>query len=950
MSKSYFLAAMMLGLPLAALGDIRCNKVYAEYSALEELCSYQEGLAAFKIRHQWGFVDAAGKVVVEPIYDEVSDFASGLAAVSVDKKWGFIDKSGALRIPMQYEWVDPFSEGLSAVHLDDTYGYIDPDNRLVIPAIYKRAGPFKHGVAVVENEAGLQLMIDKAGKVIKSFGSDVSLDMWRAYFGHYVATVKYPRFLVNADGRRVALPPEAGSDPTYGDGVLVVSRVVNRESLDGVMAMDGKWLVEPRFANIHAYSDGLAVATIESKSEMRERTHGLIDKRGEFVVPPIYPRLERKKSGVYLGYHQAPDSRTDVFDAAGKPLFSAKSDLYENLSQGGWTVFSSGGEGGDGSWVISPRGTAQHIAIASPEVSQVGEYLLLSKKNEGKEGESEDEGETFFLMGPQGIVLSSKDPGVKGKFDWAWMISAKGEQAQARPELLPLAMLVKGYRQMAIFTRDHKLITQDDWEYESALLDYRYNSSDQALEGPFVIKAGEAWGAIDGKGQWVVQPGFSRLTPFRNGLAFAVREGEEVMVDNAGRVIAFPPGRGYRRIAPFLIAGVDEAGVAAIYRIRDGQSDKLALPPGVSLGERFEQGLITARVDEKWGLLDIRDGRWALAPVYPGEPEPLRQEGGKLIGWKTAIQVEHEKNTVTRHGLVSPQGQELVKPLFAGIDVDYEHGPLLRTGKDGHSGGMLDASGKEILANIHESIRYTDHGWYLARRGEQRGVVNTRGEWTVQPGPYWFNQLDTRPYGREETGDDKLWHVHVDGTTSTRDKPQPMADDRPAYWWSAVEGPYGEEQTVFYGFDWKARLRLPGESRDGFANDWVVLKTGEKKRGFPTALANSAGKIVGPLPYDQINPFSDGLFLVRQGAEEARQGRRYGFIDTQGKVAIPLKFEAADDFSEDRAIVLSRGNLGAIDKSGKLILHSAWRCGEHPVLLDGKEKIIWPKDEKAVCQ
>lgn len=957
MTKPCLLAALLFCLSLTALGEVRCNNFHAEYSALEKLCPYQEGLAAFKIRHKWGFVDAAGQVVVEPAYDEVNEFSSGLAAVAVDEKWGFIDKSGTLRIPLQYAWVEHFSEGLAAAEVNGKHGYINADNQLIIPAIYTHARPFMNGVAEVGDESGRSLLIDKTGNVVKSFDDDISLEGWHQPFGRYVATVKYRPFLINADGRRLELPLESGDATSYGDGLLTVSKIVGGTALHGVMDLNGVWLVEPRFAAIQPYSSGLAIATTETNSETGERTFGLIDKRGEFVVPAIYYRLDRGEQGQLLAYRKSPESQTDVFNAAGKLLFSFKCEVYQSPTKGSWAVFP-GCDGEGETWVITPQGRPERLAITAPEISQAGDYLLLSKENEPKDGESGDPYNTFFILAPQGKVLSSEDQAIKGKYDWVWLVSSGGELARATPQLLPAAILVKGYREIAILSRDHKIVSHEDWKYESELLDYRYNSSKKALEGPFVVNTENAWGAVDGQGQWVIPPGFMSLTSFRHGLAFGTRDGEDVIVDNDGRIIPFPPGRGYRRIAPFFIAGFDdsESQNAVIYRISDGKLEKVGLPPGVTLGDHAEQWLASARTDENWGLLDIRCGQWALAPIYPAEPEPLHQES-HLIGWKTAVQVKLEKTSSTRHGLVSPLGQELVKPLLESISEDHQKGPLLRTKNINRHEGLIDASGKEILGNMHDSITYADHGWYLARRAEQKGLLNTRGEWSVLPGPYWFYQLEKRPYSREVTNDDKTVHVHVDGAISTREKPQAMVDDRMAYWWSVVEGTYGDNETVFYGFDWRERLRLPGEIKEGFADDWVVLEGRKNKQGHTLALANSSGNLVGPLPYERIESLSNGLFLVsksipikqKKGVNESGERRVSGYINSQGKVVIPLRFEAADSFSEDRAIVLSRGNLGVIDKSGKLILHSAWRCGKYPVLLDGKEKIIWPKNETKVC-
>jgi hypothetical protein len=41
-----------------------------------------------------GYIDKAGKVVIEPRFDVVGEFSEGLAVVSIGGKWGYIDKTG----------------------------------------------------------------------------------------------------------------------------------------------------------------------------------------------------------------------------------------------------------------------------------------------------------------------------------------------------------------------------------------------------------------------------------------------------------------------------------------------------------------------------------------------------------------------------------------------------------------------------------------------------------------------------------------------------------------------------------------------------------------------------------------------------------------------------------------------------------------------------------------
>ncbi len=152
---------------------------------LTDMGTFHEGMARIAVlknpedrRSNWvkGFMDDAGKIVVKPIYDEVSDFQEGLAAVKKNDEWGYIDKTGAVVIDRQFTAAYPFSEGLAAVNtsatknpmFEGTFGFIDKTGKLIIPAIIYGAQKFHEGLAAVRFRATPNTYgyIDKTGQVI----------------------------------------------------------------------------------------------------------------------------------------------------------------------------------------------------------------------------------------------------------------------------------------------------------------------------------------------------------------------------------------------------------------------------------------------------------------------------------------------------------------------------------------------------------------------------------------------------------------------------------------------------------------------------------------------------------------------------------------------------------------------------------------------------------------
>ncbi len=65
--------------------------------------NFSEGLVAVKLGEQWGYIDATGKMVITPQFDDAREFSHGFAAVKIGKKWGFINKTGQMVIAPQFD-------------------------------------------------------------------------------------------------------------------------------------------------------------------------------------------------------------------------------------------------------------------------------------------------------------------------------------------------------------------------------------------------------------------------------------------------------------------------------------------------------------------------------------------------------------------------------------------------------------------------------------------------------------------------------------------------------------------------------------------------------------------------------------------------------------------------------------------------------------------------------
>lgn len=78
-----------------------------------------------RVGDHYGFRNADGRIVIDPLFDQAWHFVDGLARVQVDGKWGFIGRTGEMVVDPLFDVAWDFEDGLARVKVDDRFGYIN---------------------------------------------------------------------------------------------------------------------------------------------------------------------------------------------------------------------------------------------------------------------------------------------------------------------------------------------------------------------------------------------------------------------------------------------------------------------------------------------------------------------------------------------------------------------------------------------------------------------------------------------------------------------------------------------------------------------------------------------------------------------------------------------------------------------------------------------------------
>lgn len=120
-----------------------------------------------------------------------------------------------------------------------------------------------------------------------------------------------------------------------------------------------------------------------------------------------------------------------------------------------------------------------------------------------------------------------------------------------------------------------------------------------------------------------------------------------------------------------------------------------------------------------------------------------------------------------------------------------------------------------------------------------------------------------------------------------------------------------------------------------FGNSYEVVDRYIVRKDGKYGIIDGQGRVVVPLEYDKISwNYHEGLFRVRKDGggrdwKEKLANSKHGYINLDGELVIPLQYRWAKDFSEGLAAVENeKGLVGYIDKQGRLVIPFRYIDGE----------------------
>lgn len=255
----------------------------------------------------WGFIDARGRVALEPRFAAVRPFVNGAAAVRLGRKWGVVMADGRMAVEPAYDDAGVISDGMLAVRSGELWAFLstgqlaqaskDGGRPPSSAARFEPVGDFHDGYAVAymkRTEAGAPAshlaLISKslaawapgAMEPVTEFSEGLACVRFRE-----LGTSTPGVFIIDASGRRLANLPEVLAARNFSGGLAPM----HTKGGWGFVDRAGRWAVPPRFKDARPHSGGLAAVLLDGR-------WGFADAKGAMAVPARYSEVGDFQEGL----------------------------------------------------------------------------------------------------------------------------------------------------------------------------------------------------------------------------------------------------------------------------------------------------------------------------------------------------------------------------------------------------------------------------------------------------------------------------------------------------------------------------------------------------------------------------------------------------------------------------------------------------------------------------
>jgi len=273
-----------------------------------------------------GLLDARGKVLIPPSLRDIGEFGDGLAPArgTGSEDYGYIDAAGKWVIEPRYFGARPFQGGIAQVIHNPKKGdhllteFIDVRGKRAIPGEFllsSSSAPSVNGLSLVEVAVGGEAhsaLINRRGHYIVPPRKDQSIQLEKD--GSIVVQRGNRHYLVDSQGKTLLeVNGEEAMIRSVGEGLAFFERPGQGVGL--VDARTGRIIVAPRrnWVWVGEFNEGLANLRVLVGGD--DVSEGYINRQGKMVIEPRFRSASPFRGGLAIA--SEADGREGLIDRAG---------------------------------------------------------------------------------------------------------------------------------------------------------------------------------------------------------------------------------------------------------------------------------------------------------------------------------------------------------------------------------------------------------------------------------------------------------------------------------------------------------------------------------------------------------------------------------------------------------------------------------------------------------
>lgn len=413
-----------------------------------------------------------------------------------------------------------------------------------------------------------------------------------------------------------------------------------------------------------------------------------------------------------------------------------------------------------------------------------------------------------------------------------------------------------------------------------------YSKVSPFIEGKAIVQKGILCGVIDCEGNVILQCKYEKLTNFRSGKAWAMEKGQWGLVGAKGQVFQAPQFSDINPIANSELAWVKKNNTWGLF---NEERNSFTCQPQFKLAQVMSVNASLVQIDKNYGVLNHVNCGYLL---------PLELTRVKKLAPHDIIFEQNGK-----WGVFNDLGKTIINPEFDTIFIKSEE--LLEVRKGGKA-GLYGLKGKKLLSPEMDLIGTFSEGFFLVKQNAKYGYANKLGRVLIKPA-----YEDARPFKNKQAAvkKDGKWGV-IDYANKFLLKPE---FDNIVVGQGNYYAITQRDKTYFYDFGLK---KITEEAYEKIYAEDTIHAVRVKKDGKFSYYNPVAKSYLTTEKFDGAEAYEKGFAVVTKAS-------KMGVLDVNGKQLLPCQYDAVvyDQF-QNKAIfrTVQNGKEGIADASGKVII------------------------------